>query len=169
MRYVLLLSALLAGGPAAAAAQDRPLVVDATAGYAGLVDEATDHYFGAGGAVRKYLTPRLSVGPEFVFMLSGEEIVGDLVLMLTGNVVYDFKPFHGADAARVTPFVVGGLGGFWSRDDFPTGAFWASDPAFTAGVGVRGRVNDRVSVAGEYRLGWELHQRITASVTVELR
>lgn len=169
MREISLLCALLAISPAAAAAQGRPAVVDATAGYAGFVDDATRHYAVAAGAVRKYLTPRLSIGPEFVVMRRGDEHLANLALMFTGNVVYDASPPHGPGARRVTPFVVGGLGGFWNREDFPTGAFWASDPAFTAGAGLRARVTERVSVSGEYRLGWELHHRITASVSVELR
>lgn len=168
MRYLSLLCTLLVVSPAAAAAQHLPLAVDATAGYAGLVDDVTKRYVVAGGAVRKYLTPRLSIGPEVVVMQGGD-VVGDRIVMVTGNVVYDFRPFYAADPARVTPFVTGGLGGFWIRDDLPAGTFWAWDPAFTAGAGVRGRVHDRVSVAGEYRIGWELHQRITGSVTFELR
>ena len=164
MRYVLVVSALMLFAPAAVAAQARPVVVDATAGYAGFVDDATKHHYVAGGAVRKYVTPRLSVGPELVVM-PGE---GDLAVMLTGNLVYDLATFNGPDAERLTPFVVGGLGGFWFRDNLPAGPFWSADPAFTAGAGLRARITDRVSIAGEYRLGWELHQRITGTVTIDL-
>lgn len=167
MRCLFIVGALLLAGPVAAAAQDHPVVVDATGGYARFVDDAPRHYFVAAGVVRKYLTPRLSVGPEFVVMRRGAEHLANLALMLTGNVVYDAAPAQGS--RRVTPFVAGGLGVFWNRESFPAGAFWSSDPAFTAGAGIRARLADRIAVAGEYRFGWELHHRITASVSFELR
>jgi len=43
------------------------------------------------------------------------------------------------------------------------GPFWSSDPSFTAGGGVRVRVSDSLSAAAEYRIGWELHQRVSAT------
>jgi hypothetical protein len=151
-----------------AAGQERGTAVDLTFGYAGFVDEATDHFFVAGGAVRHYITPHVSIGPEFVLMFNDDEF-RNRVVMLTGNVVYDFVPLNPASGVRATPFVVGGLGGFWVRESFPSGSFWGKDPAFTAGGGVRGRLNDRISAAAEYRIGWELHQRITGTITIDLR
>ena len=151
-----------------AAAQGTPRALDVTFGYAGFVDEETDHFGVVGGAFRHYLTPRLSVGPEFVVMFNGDPFLNRAV-MLTGNVTFDFLRVTGPSALRLTPFVIGGLGGFWARQSFPSDAFWAMDPAFTAGVGLRGRVSDRISVAAEYRVGWELHQRLTGTVTFGLR
>jgi hypothetical protein len=52
---------------------------------------------------------------------------------------------------------------FWSRDQVRGGPFWSSDPSFTAGGGVRVRVSDSLSAAAEYRIGWELHQRVSAT------
>ena len=49
-------------------AQNRAWVAEGTAGYAGFVDDSTKNYWAAGGGVRRYLTPRLSVGPELVVM-----------------------------------------------------------------------------------------------------
>ena len=115
MPYVLI--ALVVLWPAAAAAQERPLVIDVTGGYAGFVDDATKHHFVAGGAVRKYVTPRLSLGPEFVVM-PGE---GDLAVMLTGNVVYDLAPANGPDAERRRPSLWGGWAGSGSGTICPEG------------------------------------------------
>jgi opacity protein-like surface antigen len=70
---------------------------------------------------------------------------------------------------RVTPFFVAGGGMFWSRESFLSGPFWSSDPSFTVGGGLRGSVTDRISIAAEYRLGWELHHRLTGSLTFNLR
>jgi len=52
---------------------------------------------------------------------------------------------------------------FAGREQFASGPFWSSDPAFTVGGGVRAAVSDRASIAGEYRFGWELHHRVTAT------
>jgi hypothetical protein len=64
---------------------------------------------------------------------------------------------------RLRPFVVGGLGLFFSRDQVRNGPFWSNDPAFTAGGGVRIQAGERVSIGAEYRLGWEPHHRLTAT------
>ena len=161
--FLLLAALILTLTAAPLAAQERPVVVDGTAGYTGLVDDATDHFLALGGAVRVYLTPHISVGPEFVYMF-GDDAIRDRAVMLTGNVTIDVFPVN---TRRVTPFVVAGGGMFWSRESFPSGPFWSSDPAFTAGGGVRVKVGERVSLAAEYRLGWELHHRLTGSVILK--
>ena len=112
--------------------------------------------------MRRYLTPRLSVGPEVVVM-GNSGLSSDRLAMATGNVVFDVYP---RTVRRMTPFVVGGVGMFFRRDQVRNGPFWSNDPAFTAGGGVRVQAGERVSVAAEYRLGWELHQRLTATVGV---
>jgi len=154
--------ACLVAVPATAQAQERAWVAEVTIGWAGLVDDATKHYLLAGGSVRRQITPRISIGPEFVIMTNADA-VRDRNLMLTGNVVFDAYPKTAGEARRVTPFLVGGVGMFWGRDQVANGPFWFSDPAFTAGGGVRARINERVSASAEYRIGWELHQRVSAS------
>ena len=162
-----ILVSLLAFGVAARSDAQPPThwAVDMTAGYAGFVDDATKHTFVVGGAVRKYLASRLSVGPELVFF-KDHDVIRQYAAMVTGNVTFDARP--GPDTQQVTPFIVAGLGWYWARDLFPRGPFVSGDPAFTAGLGVRARVGERLFAVGEYRIGWELHQRLTASVTVEL-
>jgi len=159
---MIVVAAYFVAAPPPALAQDRGWVAEITIGWAVFVDDATQNYVLAGGNVRRQLTPRVSIGPEFVVM-SKSDAVRDRNLMLTGNVVFDAYPVTGAGARRVTPFVVGGAGLFWGRDQVRDGPFWFSEPAFTAGGGVRARVNERMSAAAEYRIGWELHQRVSAS------
>ena len=154
------------GAATRASAQELPWVVDGSIGYAGFVDDSTKNFFVFGGALRKQVTPRISIGPELIFMDGGDSFT-DRVVMLTGNVVFDFYPTRGAGARTITPFLVGGVGGFWLRDQVGTGPFWSSDPAFTAGGGIRARLSERLSAVGEYRLGWELHHRLTGSVSFE--
>ena len=148
---------------AVASAQDRPWRAEVTVGWAGFVDDSTQNYLLIGGSVRRQLTPRLSIGPEIVVMRNAD-LSRDLNLMVTGNVVYDFVAT--TSDRRVTPFVVGGLGIFRGRDQVRNGPFWFSDPAFTAGAGVRARITEAVSAGGEYRLGWEPHQRISGALSV---
>jgi hypothetical protein len=172
------LAALLLLIPASGAAQDRayhptaqsprggdpgPWRADVSVGWAGFVDDATKHYLALGGSVRRYVTPRVSIGPEVVVMRNGSD-VRDLNLMLTGNVTFDFV--QATRDRRVVPFFVAGGGIVRMRDQVRNGPFWSSDPSFTVGGGVRARVNDVVSAGAEYRLGWEPHQRISGFTTL---
>jgi hypothetical protein len=52
------------------------------------------------GAVRRYLSSRISIGPEFVLMSSSGQ---DRNMMLTGNVVFDAVSTNSQD---FTPFIV---------------------------------------------------------------
>jgi len=153
--------ALMVMTPTVSGAQDRAWVAEATIGYAGFVDDATKNYLLVGGSVRRHVSPRVSVGAELVTM-SNSDLVRDRNVMLTGNVVFDVRTLSAA--RRVTPFIVGGVGIFWGRDIVRGGPFWSSEPAFTAGAGVRARVTDFLFAAAEYRVGWELHQRLSASL-----
>ena len=104
------------------------------------------------------MTPRLSVGPELLF-IQGEH---HSHLVATGNVTLDLRQ------ARVTPFIVAGGGAFQTRYAFPGGDYTSWEGAFTAGGGVRGSVTPRVSVGVDARLGWELHLRLGGVVGIRL-
>jgi hypothetical protein len=159
-RITVIVLGLLMMTPAFAGAQDRVWVAEATIGYAGLVDDATKNYLLTGATLRRHVTPRVSVGAE-VDVMSNANLVRDRNVMLTGNVMFDVRALD--RARRLTPFLIGGVGMFWGRDLVRGGPFWSSDPAFTAGGGVRVRVSDAMSAAAEYRIGWELHQRVSAT------
>ena len=148
---------------AAQSAAPRPAPdVEFTGGYAGFVDDATIDHGMLGTAVRFHLSPRVSVGPELQFMLGPDN---DRDLILTGNVTFDvFSP-----SRRATPFLVAGGGLFNHRDSFGGRDFSSTEAAFTAGGGIRAWLSERVYVATELRVGWELHYRVTGSVGVPLR
>lgn len=152
-------------GGVPADAPHRPIAIEVVAGWAGFVDEETIDHSVFGGAARFYLTPRLSVGPEVVFMKGPGE---DRAFMATGNVTFDLLGPAGGKRPRVTPFVVGGAGVFRNRNQFVGGPYAHSEGAFTAGGGVRAFVSDRVYVASDVRIGWELHLRATVSLGVQL-
>jgi hypothetical protein len=150
---------------ASGVASRHPIAIEVVAGWAGFVDEETIDHSVFGGAARFYLTPRLSVGPEAVFMKGPGE---DRDFMATGNVTFDLLGPAGGRRPRITPFVVGGAGIFRNRNRFFGGPYAHSEGAFTAGGGVRAFVTDRVYVASDVRIGWELHLRATVSAGIQL-
>lgn len=144
-----------------ARAQERPApTVDLSAGWVGFADDGIVSEGLVGAAARFYLSPRVSVGPELLY-LNGPN---HSHLVLTGNVTWDLL----ASPDRVVPFVVAGAGLFQTRESFPIGSFTSSEGAFTAGGGIRVRASDRVLVGIDTRIGWELHVRVNGVVSVRL-
>jgi hypothetical protein len=154
----ILLAAVLSTTPAFA--QSTPSgSAEAIAGWAGFVDDALINHGVVGGSARFHLTPRVSIGPELVYMRGPNT---DRDLFLTGNITFDFRVrAAGSRAGLVSPFLVAG-GGFMSHStDFPSGTFTSYEGAFTAGGGARAWLSDRLYILGEVRTGWELHTRVT--------
>jgi hypothetical protein len=155
---------LAAGGAFAQSSDPRPApAVEFLAGYAGFVDDATiDHsIFGAAGRV--YLTPRLAIGPELVYMVGPNS---DRDLYLTGNLTFDVMRPRQGRPRRVTPFLVAGGGFFQHSDRVGTFSYTTYEGAFTGGGGVRGWITDRVYALGDVRFGWELHMRLNGGIGI---
>jgi len=148
-----------------AAPQDRPgAAIDIAAGWVGFPDEGIVSEGLLGGAARWYLLPRVSVGPELVYVRG----TNHNHLVATANITWDLRaPVNGRPAA-ITPFLVAGGGVFQTRERFFNGTFRSSEGAFTAGGGVRALVGDRVTVGLDLRAGWETHIRINGVVGVQL-
>ena len=162
MRYAILSSltvlALLGTGTASYAQESASrLAIDISGGYAAFVDEAPIDHLTLGGGMRWRLTPKVSVGPEFVFMRGPDD---DRDIFLTGKVIVDFMPDR-----LVSPYFVADGGAMLHGDRFYSGPYWSSEGALSAGGGVRINVSPRVSIAPELRIGWEPHVRIGALVT----
>lgn len=151
---------LLAGEVTARAqTPDRPAATaEVSAGYAGFADDSVIHHAVAGATVRAYVSPRVAVGPEVVYMVGPND---DRDLFLTGNLTFDLRRSR---PGIVVPYLLAGGGLFQHSDRFGTQTFRSREGAFTAGGGARGWVSDRAYVAAEYRVGWELHFRITGHV-----
>ena len=148
-----------------AAAQDRPgPAAEFAAGWVGFADDGIVSEGLVGGAARWYLLPRISVGPEVVYIRGDNHSH----LIVTGDVTFDvFAPTR--DRPRqVTPFLVVGAGVFQTRESFSTGTFRSTEGAFTGGGGVRALVSDRVTVGVDVRVGWELHVRVNGSIGFRL-
>lgn len=155
---------LVIGLPGVAAAQDRPWTVEVAVGHAAFVDDATKHFGVAGGRVRRYVTPRVSIGPELIIMTGGSGGVRDRNITLLGDVVFDLRDGDGPAAPRVIPFVAGGVGIHWIRDIVRDGHYWGRQLGASAGAGVRVSISRRARASLEYRIGSELYQQITGSV-----
>ncbi len=99
--------------------------------------------FIGGGSVRVCVTGRLSVEPE-VAVSPGSEYSRWYVVP---NVLFDLRK----PGSNVMPYAIGGLG--FGRES-QEGVDWQrSYMAWYGGIGVRLKVNDRVFVASEFRLG----------------
>jgi len=158
------LAMLFALLPRGAAAQDVPRpAAEFAAGWVGFADDGVVSEGMIGGAARWYVTPRLSIGPEVLY-ISGQK---HSHFVLTGNAVFDLLPPMSGRPRPVTPFVVAGAGMFQTRETFQNGPFTSTEGAFTAGGGVRARAGDRVTFGVDTRIGWELHLRVNGFVGVQ--
>ena len=156
-----------------AAAQDAPsFAVEAQAGYAGFLDDATiDHGF-VGGAVKTRLTRRLWIGPEIVWMRGPEY---DRDLFLTGTLTWDLvsppearqNRSTGRTALRLVPFLVAGGGVMRHENRFVNETFASWEGAVTGGGGARIQIGRRWYIAPEFRVGWEPHYRIGVSIGMD--
>jgi hypothetical protein len=140
-------------------------VVEAALGYAAFLDDAAIEHALVGVAARYYLMPRLSVGPELVYMIGPGS---DRDLLLTGNLMLDVLAPRAGRPRRVTPFLVAGGGWFRHSERIGPRPFTSTEGAFTLGAGVRGWTGDRVFVAVDARVGWEAHARLAANVGMRL-
>lgn len=148
-----------------AAAQNRPpLAAEFAAGWVGFADDGIVSEAMAGGGARWYLSPRIAIGPEVIYV----DGTNHSHLVVTGNVTWDLFAPPNSRPGEVTPFLVGGVGVFRTRESFFTGPFTSNEGAFTAGGGVRAPVSDRVFVGIDARIGWELHIRVNGVVGVQL-
>src|SRR5688572_27466269 len=152
------------GGAWPATAQQRgTTAVDVSAGWTGFADDGVVSETPVGAAVRWYLSPRVSIGPEFTF-ISGES---HSHRVLTGNLTLDLlAPRSGQ--SRVTPYFVLGGGVLNTSESFAFSGerFSSSEGAFTAGGGIRVPINDRVSAGADARIGWEPHIRLMAFASI---
>ena len=127
------------------------------------MDDATIDHSILGAAARVYLTPRLAVGPELVYMVGPNS---DRDLYLTLDLTFDVMRPRQGRPRRVTPFLVAGGGFFQHSDRVGTFSYTTHEGAFTGGGGVRGWIADRVYAYADVRFGWELHMRVNGGIGI---
>jgi len=128
-----------------------------TVGYSNFLDEGPLHHLVTGGAARFYVTNRLAVEPEFLFMYRSRQ---DIDFQVIPNVVFEFTKRE----SRFQPYAIGGVGLQRHRELTGTGYYWSNSWTGSAGIGTKIFLSDRLYVAPEFRLGLEPIVRITASV-----
>jgi hypothetical protein len=147
-----------------AAARQRPAgAMEFSGGGYFFADETIVTEPFAGTAVRFYVSPLVSVGPEVVFVPASHHTH----FILTGNLTVDLRNRTNPMWGAITPFFVVGAGLFQTRADFfDRGQSVSSEGAFTIGAGVRARLGPRLTLGTEFRFGWEPHVRANAVLGV---
>ena len=140
-------------------------VVEGSLGWAGFGDEGIVHHTLLGAGARFYVSRRFSLGPELQFMMGPDS---DSDLVVTGNVVFDVLGPTASRPRRTTPYLVVGGGLFRHSGRALSGTFASTEGAFTAGIGLRTWLGDRVFAAVDGRLGWEPHLRLAGTVGVAI-
>lgn len=149
---------------AAAAQEHQSPALEIGGGWMGFADDGIASESFVAGAARWYVNPRISLGPEVVYVNGSNHSH----LTLTGNVTYDALPPMNGRPRPVTPFLVAGGGLFRTHETFVSGDFTSTEGAFTAGGGVRASAGDRITVGIDTRVGWELHLRVSGFVGLRL-
>ena len=159
----IVLGAALTFLPQSLEAQEMPRgAVEFSAGWIGFADDGIVSETPIGGAVRWHLSPRVSVGPEILWIDGSNHSH----LALTGNVTFDLLGPTNGHPARVTPFIVLGAGMFQTSESFVNDDFTSTEGAFTAGGGIRATPTDRITVGVDARVGWETHIRVSGFIGV---
>jgi len=153
----LVLTLLLWASPAFGEPLAGAMEVRGTIGYSNFLDEGPLHHLVTGGSARFYVTNRVAIEPEFLFMYRSRQ---DIDLYFIPNVVFDFTRRE----SRFQPYAIGGVGLQRHRELTGIGYYWSNSWTGSAGIGTKIFLSDRLYVAPEFRLGLEPIVRITASV-----
>ena len=159
-RLVVISAVLGCGLAAPARAQTRPVaLVEVVAGWAGFVDENWIDRAMVGVAARPYVTERIAVGPEFVFLRGSND---EYDWTLTGNATIDLV--RDTAARGFVPYVV--VGGGYLRQVTRTGTrrFASGEGTVSACAGVRLGLGQRAFIAPEIRVGYEPELRFGATL-----
>ena len=143
----LVLILLLWTSPAFGEPQAGAMEVRGTIGYSNFLDEEPLHHLVTGGSARFYVTKRLAVEPEFLFMYRSSR---DIDFQFIPNVVFDFTKRE----SRFQPYAIGGVGLQRHRELTGTGYYWSNSWTGSAGIGTKIFLSDRLYVAPEFRWGW---------------
>jgi hypothetical protein len=175
IRTLLAITGALCGVTQPTLAQDRPApIVEAVVGRSGFIDEAWDYFTTFGGGARVFVTPRLAIGPEVVYLSGTLDSLDASNLAVTGNITFDFVRDDGK--RRAIPYFAAGAG--YLRQETLVGGgpgstalapYTSSEVTLSAGVGARIAFSSLVFIAPEFRLGWEPESRIAVTIGIRPR
>ncbi len=109
-----------------------------------------------GGSVRYYVTRRIGIEPEVLYMVGSGT---DRDVSIIPNVSFDFRP-----GKPVRPYIVGGYGVLHHSNTFFGRTFGSNGPTANFGFGVRIPITPKVFFAPEFRIGWEPFLRPAGAV-----
>ena len=138
------------------AQQDQQLTrprAEAKAIFGGVVFEPELDHTAVGGAVRVYVTKRLSIEPEFLYMRNGAD---DQDYIVQPNVAFDITD----PTKRFVAYAIGGAGVLHHQGRSRSVTTWTAG----AGGGVKIFLTNRLFVSPELRLGSEPTVRATVNV-----
>jgi hypothetical protein len=142
---------------ATAGAQQKPRAeIKATTGWVGFIDEDWIDHFVIGGAVRYYLTPRIGIEPEVLYMIGPGS---DRDVTLIPHISFDFL-----SRPKVRPYLIGGAGLLHHSEKFGPLKFSHNEWVGNGGVGVKFFVTPALFVAPEFRMGFETIFRAAGSI-----
>jgi hypothetical protein len=155
---------LLLATNAFAQTDDRAVTAGTTAAeisanYATFFDDGAIDHRGVAGAMRVHVTPRLSVGPELVYLIGPGS---DRDVVLTGTLTIDFRTPRIGRAGRIEPYAVVGAGLLSHR----SGNWAGVSPLVTWGGGARVWLARQIYAASDVRLGWYPHMRIAGTMGI---
>jgi hypothetical protein len=139
----------------------RGVAVEGVAGWVGFADDATIQTTAIGAAARIPVSPRVSIGPEVLYLIGDG---GDRDLFVLGSVWFDIV--EATPQRRVVPYLTVGAGYMRHDENFGSFRFISGDFVIEGGGGARVRLSDRVYVGADVQVGSELHLRTTAHVGV---
>jgi hypothetical protein len=132
-------------------------------GFTAFFDDGVIDHGGVGGAARIYVTPRLSVGPELVYMIGPGS---DRDVLLFANLTVDLTKPRLGRVGRVEPYLVMGAGLLSHSNSFGGYSSSGSSVTYSWGGGARVWVARRVYVASDIRAGWTPNVRVMGTVGV---
>jgi len=138
--------------------QGRTIIIEPklTLGWTTFIDEdPIDHLVG-GGSVRFYVSRRVSIEPELLYLKGPGD---DRDITLIPHVTYDF-----GNSLRAIPYLTAGVGLLHHRDIIGVRRFTNNEWAVSGGAGIKLFLTDNIFVAPECRMGFEPIFRATASI-----
>ena len=127
-----------------------------TLGWTTFLDEDPIDHLVAGGSMRFYVTPRMGIEPEFLYMRGPRQ---DRDITFIPHFTYDF-----GNSLRRVPYVTGGMGVMRHTDMVGTGKYTNTEWTVSGGVGMKFFLTEKVFIAPEFRMGFEPILRATASI-----
>jgi len=140
-----------------AEAQQKPRPeIKVTAGWVGFIDEDWIDHTVVGGSARIYLTTRLGVEPEVLYMIGPGS---DRDVTVIPQLSFDFGARE-----KVRPYLIGGVGWMHHSQKIGPIRFTNNEWVGNGGVGAKFFFTPRLFVAPEFRIGFETILRATGSI-----